>query len=124
MKKILFIEDERNLQKSFSEFFQSKGFQFFSAFNGEEGLELAKKEKPDLILLDIILPKKDGVSVLKEIKTDPDLKDIPVIILTNLEDIEKVSETMSLGAKAYLVKLENSLFDIWEKVKGLFEEIQ
>lgn len=124
MKKILFIEDERNLQKSFSEFFQSKGFQFFSAFNGEEGLELAKKEKPDLILLDIILPKKDGVSVLKEIKTDPDLKDIPVIILTNLEDIEKVSETMSLGAKAYLVKSENSLFDIWEKVKGLFEEIQ
>lgn len=116
-KKILFIEDERTLQRTFKEFFEKEKFILISAFDGESGLEIAKKEKPDLILLDIILPKKDGIEVLREIKKDPELKEIPVLILSNLEEIEKIEEALSLGAKGYLIKSENSLFDVLEKVK-------
>lgn len=116
-KKILFIEDERTLQRTFKEFFEKEKFILISAFDGESGLEIAKKEKPDLILLDIILPKKDGIEVLREIRKDHELKEIPVLILSNLEEIEKIEEALSLGAKGYLIKSENSLFDVLEKVK-------
>lgn len=118
-KKILFIEDERTLQRTFKEFFEKEKFILISAFDGESGLEIAKKEKPDLILLDIILPKKDGIEVLREIRKDHELKEIPVLILSNLEEIEKIEEALSLGAKGYLIKSENSLFDVLEKVKQI-----
>jgi len=92
MAKILFIEDEPTLQKELHEVLKQEEYEIFGAFDGVEGLEIAKKEKPDLILLDLILPKKDGFEVLKELKEDDNTKDIPVIVLTNLEgtgDVEK-----------------------------------
>jgi len=87
------------------------------ALDGEVGLKLAKSGKPDLILLDLILPKIDGFEVLKKIKADPETKDIPVIVLTNLEESEDVQRAIDLGAKNYLVKANYSLREVVEKIK-------
>jgi len=119
MKKILFIEDEPHLQKELKEILGQEKIEIFSAFDGEEGLKQVKKEKPNLILLDLILPKKDGFEVLKELKADDELKDIPVIVLTNLEGIGDVEKALSLGATTYLVKANYDLEDVVKKIKEL-----
>jgi len=115
-KKILVIEDDRSLQNAMTEMLAQEGFQSVSAFDGDEGLEKLKIEKPDLILLDIILPKKDGYEVLAEIKKG-ESKDTPVMILTNLEEIENVQKALDLGATTFMVKSDFSLKDILEKIK-------
>jgi len=117
MDKILFVEDEPTLQKAVGEILGQEGFEVLAALDGEAGLELIKKEKPDLILLDLILPKKDGFTVLKEIKEDENLKDIPVIVLTNLEGMGDVEKAMSLGATTYLVKANYELDDVIKMIK-------
>ncbi len=117
MKKILFIEDEQTLQKTISRYLEQEGYQVNNALDGEIGLEIAKKEKPDLILLDIILPKKNGFEVLKELKEDETTKNIPVIILTNLEGDADVEKALSLGANTYLVKANYRLEEISNKIK-------
>ncbi len=121
-KKILFIEDEPSLQKAVNEILTQEGFKVFSALDGEEGLKLTKKEKPDLILLDLILPKKDGFEVLREIKEDKETKDIPVIVLTNLEGVGDVEKALSLGAATYLVKAGYELEDIATKIKQILRK--
>ncbi len=118
MKKILFIEDEYRFQKTLGEFLREEGYEIVSALDGESGLDLAKREDPDLILLDLILPKKHGLDVLKELKADNQTKNIPVIILTNLETTEDVQKALELGATTYLVKANYSPEDILEKIKG------
>ena len=115
--KILFIEDESALQKTIGDFLNEKGYKVISALDGEIGLKLAKKEKPDLILLDLILPKIPGLEVLKKIKEDEETKKIPVIILTNVESLNEVEKAISLGATDYLVKAEYSLEEIFKKIK-------
>ena len=122
MKKILFVEDEPSLQKAVGELLRQEGFQIFSALDGAEGLEIAKKEKPDLILLDLILPKKDGFEVLRELKADNDLKNIPVIILTNLEGTGDVEKAINLGATTYLIKANYELEDVVRKIKEFLKK--
>lgn len=117
MKKILFIEDESSLQKTFKEILEKEGFSMLSALDGKTGLELAQKEKPDLILLDLILPKLHGFEVLKKLKENKETKEIPVIILTNLENLEDVERAIELGASTYLVKAHYSLEEVLEKIK-------
>jgi len=117
MKKILFIEDESTLQKTLTDILTQAGYKVISALDGEIGLRLAKKEKPDLILLDIILPRVDGFEILKKIKEDPELKEIPVIVLTNLEKMEDVEKAIQLGAKTYLVKTQYTIEEVMEKIK-------
>ncbi len=117
MKKILIIEDESALQKTFSDLLGGEGYKVISALDGEVGLETAKKEKPDLILLDLILPKINGFGVLKRLKADDTTKNIPVIVLTNLEGVEDVNKAIELGIKTYLVKGQYSLEDIVTKIK-------
>jgi DNA-binding response OmpR family regulator len=121
MKKILFIEDESALHKTLGDTLRKEGYKMISALDGEIGLRLAKSEKPDLILLDLILPKMDGFEVLKALKEDEETKDIPVIVLTNLEEIENVEKVLSLGATTYLLKANYSLEDILEKIKAALE---
>ena len=121
MKKILFIEDESALQETFKDFLDQEGYQMVSALDGEIGLRLAKIEKPDLILLDLILPKKDGFEVLEELKKEEGTKDIPVIVLTHLEEMEDVQKAIELGARDYLVKANYSLKDVVEKIKKALE---
>jgi DNA-binding response OmpR family regulator len=121
-KKILIIEDELALQKTFSDILEKEGYQVISALNGESGLMLAKKENPDLILLDLILPQKDGFEVLKELKKDETTNEIPVIVLTNLEDIQSVERAVELGAKTYLVKAQYTLKEVIQKIKDELEK--
>lgn len=116
MKKILFVEDEPSLQKAVSEILTQEGFEVMTASDGEEGLEMIKQE-PDLVLLDLILPKKDGFQVLKEMKEDEKTKDIPVIVLTNLEGTGDVEKALELGATTYLVKANYELEDVLAKIK-------
>lgn len=117
MKKILFIEDDNILQRAISKVLEKEGFKVISAFDGVSGLKAAKEEKPDLILLDLILPKLDGFSVLKELKESPEVSKIPVLVLTNLEDLESLQRVVELGAKDYLVKSEYSLEEVLKKIK-------
>lgn len=120
-KKILVIEDEDTLQRALLEFLESEGFKAVSATDGEMGVEMVKKEKPDLVLLDIILPKKDGYKVLAEIKKDPETKKIPVILLTNLESPEDVQRAFELGATTYLVKSNYKLEDVVNRIKEMLK---
>ena len=122
MVKILFIEDEPTLQKELDEILKQEGFETLSAFDGNEGLKVAKEEKPDLILLDLILPKKDGFEVLRELKADNDLKNIPVIILTNLEGTGDVEKAINLGATTYLIKANYELEDVVRKIKEFLKK--
>jgi DNA-binding response OmpR family regulator len=117
MKKILFIEDESALQKTFGEILSQEGYEMISASDGEIGLKLAKEKKPDLILLDLILPRVHGFDVLKKLKEDEETKEIPIIILTNLERIGDVDKALELGATTYLVKAQYSLEEVVTKIK-------
>ncbi|PIS34541.1 MAG: response regulator [Parcubacteria group bacterium CG08_land_8_20_14_0_20_43_9] len=117
MSKILLIEDEVALQKTLGESLKSRKHEVQSALDGEAGLRLAKSGKPDLILLDLILPKKHGLDVLKELRKDDETSNIPVIILTNLENVGEVESAIELGATTYLVKANYSLNEVIEKVE-------
>ena len=117
MQKILFIEDESALQKTFEEIFKQEGYEMISALDGETGLRLAAQIKPDLILLDLIIPKLHGFDVLKKLKETPETRKIPVIMLTNLEGVEDVEKALELGATTYLVKENYNLNEIVEKIK-------
>lgn len=122
MKKILFIEDESVLQKTFDSAFKNEGYEVISALDGETGVNLAKTQKPDLILLDMVLPKLTGFEVLKKLKENPETKRIPVIILTNLERMSDIDKALELGATTYLVKVNYSLDEVIKKVKGILGE--
>lgn len=119
MKKILFIEDEPTLQKTVGEILSQEGFLILEALDGEIGLAAAKSEKPDLILLDLVLPKKDGFEVIEELKKDPKTANIKIIVLTNLESSKDVERALALGATNYLVKANYDLEEVVEKVKKL-----
>lgn len=116
-KKILVIEDEAPLLQVLIDKITSEGFSVLGAKNGEEGLELALKEHPDLILLDIIMPVMDGMSMLYELRKDPWGNSVPVILLTNLSDAERVAEALRLKVYDFLVKSDWKLEDLVKKVK-------
>jgi len=118
-KKILVIEDEATLQKALNEVLSNEGYEVISSLDGLRGLELAQEEIPDLILLDIILPKMDGFEVLKRIKKDDKISQIPVIILTNLSDISDIQKALDLGATTYLVKADFHIEDVLKKIEKI-----
>ncbi len=117
MKIILFVEDESALQKTIGEVLKQEGYELISALNGAIGLRMAKEKKPDLIILDLVLPKMNGFDVLKKLKENIDTKNIPVIVLTNLEAMNDIDRAIELGATTYLVKAQYTLEEIIEKVK-------
>ncbi|OGZ96038.1 MAG: hypothetical protein A3I44_00070 [Candidatus Sungbacteria bacterium RIFCSPLOWO2_02_FULL_51_17] len=116
-KKILFAEDEPALQRALSESLREAGFAVVSALDGEAACAKVVEEKPDLILLDLILPKKDGFEVLRTLKNNPSVADIPVIVLTNLEGTTEAAHAIELGAVGYLIKTDYRLDELVEKVK-------
>jgi len=117
MKKVLIVDDEPNIQKILGDKVKRAGFKLESAFDGIEALEKVKKNKPDLILLDIIMPRMDGISFLHELKKDPELDAIPVIMLTNLSSKEKVQESLDAGVRDYLIKAHYTLDKVIKKIK-------
>ncbi len=116
-RKILLVEDEKTLSEMYQTKFEREGFQVLTLDNGAGALEVAKKEKPSLILLDIILPKTDGFSVLEQLKKEVETKKIPVVMLTNLGQDEDVKKGKQLGADDYIVKANSTPAQVVEKVK-------
>lgn len=115
--KILLVEDEKMLADMYATKFTMDGFTIVNAYDGKEGLEAARREKPDLILLDIIMPKLDGFAVLKELKQDESTAKVPVVLLTNLGQESDVKKGKDLGADDYFVKANHSPQEIVELVK-------
>jgi len=122
MKTILFIEDESALQKPMGETLSLEGYKVTSALDGQTGIKFARVQKPDLILLDLILPKMNGFEVLKTLKEDKETKNIPVIVLTNLEQAKDIDRILELGGTTYLVKSDYSLEEILKKIKKVLGE--
>ena len=122
MKTLLFIEDESAIHKTLSDVLKQEKYAILSALDGEIGLRLAKEKKPDLILLDLVLPKMNGFEVLSALKADEATRAIPVIVLTNLEQMENIQKAIDLGAKTYLVKSNYNLAEVVDMVKKAMEE--
>jgi DNA-binding response OmpR family regulator len=116
-KKVLIIEDEAVLLELFADKFISSGFKTLQATTAEEGIKLALKNKPDLILLDIILPKMDGLTMLKKLRKNTWGKTIPIIILSNITDQQKISQAMKLGVYDYIIKTDLILNDLVKQAK-------
>lgn len=121
---IIVIEDDEILAKVLATELQDAGFEVAQAFDGEAGLALVQSKQPDLVLLDLILPKKSGFEVLEELKKSPATKDIPVIILTLLGEDQDIKKGLALGANDYLVKSQHAVGEIVEKIKHFFSQEQ
>ncbi len=121
MKKILVVEDDKFLRELISTKLRKEGFDVLEVFDGEEGIKEIKKEKPDLVLLDLILPGIDGYEVLARKKEDPAVASIPVIILSNLGQREEVEKGLKLGASDFLIKAHFTPGEIIEKIKSILK---
>lgn len=117
MAKILVIEDERILAEMYKDKFEKEGFEIILAKDGKEGMAILKKEKPALILLDILLPNENGIEFLKKRKEIPELLSIPVIVFSNFDDPETKKEALSLDVKEYLIKSNHNPREIVDLIK-------
>ena len=102
--KILLIEDNYMFRDMYGIKIEQAGFELFCAVSGDDGLKLMREKKPNLVLMDVVMPDGDGFESLEEIRNDPELIAIPVIMLTNLSNDEDRAESLRLGAKDYLIK--------------------
>ena len=116
-KTILIIEDERSLREALRDKLTREGFSTLEAKNGEEGLDVALREHPELILLDIVMPVMDGMTILKKLREDAWGKNVKIIILTNLSDIEKIADSVKNEVYDYLVKTDWKLEDVVTKIR-------
>ncbi|MBI5732078.1 MAG: response regulator [Candidatus Magasanikbacteria bacterium] len=115
--KIVLVEDDSFLSDIYKTKLELEGFKVMVAGDGEKGLKLIQTKTPNLIILDILLPKMDGFAILETIKKDENLKKIPVILLTNLGQNEEVRKVFSLGAVDYLIKAHYKPSEVVEKIK-------
>ena len=122
-KNILIIEDDRFLRELIAQKLTKENYNISEAVDGEEGVKKIKEEKPDLVLLDLILPSIDGFEVLSRVKEDPDqdVSKIPVIILSNLGQREDTERGMKLGAVDFLIKAHFTPGEIIEKIKTVLK---
>lgn len=121
-KKILLAEDEKMIADMYSTKFTLEGYEVVTAHDGVQALAMAKSENPDIILLDIIMPKLDGFAALKSIREDAALKSTPVILLTNLGQEDDIKKGKELGADDYFVKANHPPQEIVEKVTALLSK--
>ena len=121
MNRILIVEDEEFLLKALSDNFETEGFTVDVARNGEESISQIKKRKPDLVLLDLLLPKVGGFDVLKAMKDNTEWNLIPVIVLSNLGGDEQIKKAFELGADDYFVKSQHPIEEVIEKVKNTLQ---
>lgn len=120
-KKILIIEDDKFLRELIAQKIVKEGYDISEAIDGEEGIKKIKEEKPDMVLLDLILPGMDGFEVLSKMKEDPFLAQIPVIILSNLGQKDDIEKGLKLGAADYLIKAHFTPGEIIEKIKTILK---
>lgn len=119
MAILLITEDDPLMSRMYQKIFTFEGYKVVMAGNGEEGLEKAKLEKPTLILLDVMMPKMNGLQMLEKLKADPDTKGIPVIMLTNLAGEKDAEVALGKGAVKYIVKSEHEPKEIVNMVKEI-----
>ncbi len=117
-KKILMIEDDTFLRNLYRDKIEKAGFNFLEATSGTEGMNKIMSEKPDLVILDILLPMKGGFDVLEEMNDNGMIVDIPVIILSNLKQSVDIEEGRRLGARDYFIKSEVNFSDLLESIKA------
>lgn len=121
-KKILLVEDDPTLSEMYQQKFQLEGFDIMAARTGGEGLQVALQSKPDLILLDILLPGMDGMTVMKKLRDDPWGKNVPIIILTNLNADDNILKRVVEDHPAYyLMKSTSDPYGVVEKVKEVLK---
>ncbi len=121
-KRILLVEDDRFLRRACESSLRQRGFTVISAVDGEEGLRRAQRDLPDLVLLDLLMPRLPGVDVLRALKADPATRHIPVLVLSNSSRDQDVAEVMALGALDYWVKASLSLKELGERVARLLAD--
>lgn len=120
-KKILIVEDEKKLADILGDSFIEAGFDVKKAVNGEQGLELVNSYKPNIIILDLMMPVMDGKVMLRKLRTIPQCKNLPVIVLTNAGEIDNIKETqMYYGAEQFLIKSNVTTEEVVKKVKSYF----
>ena len=119
MSTILIIEDDSFLAQMYANKLQFSNFSVLVANDGEKGLSLAKKHNPDLIILDLILPKKDGLTVLTELKKNQTTKNIPVLVLSNLSQRQEIDQCLNLGAVDYLIKAHVIPSEVVSRIKEI-----
>lgn len=117
MAKILIVEDDLLLSRLYEKIFSFEKYEVVIASNGQDGLDKARSENPDLILLDIMMPKMNGLEVLEKLKADPDLKKIPVIMLTNLAGDKDAETALAKGAVKYIIKSNQDPKSVTDMVK-------
>ena len=116
-KKILIVEDEEILSEMYQDSFAREGFEVVTAATGQEAVDVAKAEKPDFVLLDMILPSEDGIYFLKEKRKDPEIRSIPVVAFSAYDHPDTKKETLELGVQDYLLKTSYTPHQIINKVK-------
>jgi len=121
-ENILIVEDDKFLRELISKKLIGQGFKIDEAIDGEEGLKKLQEIKPDMVLLDLILPGLDGFDVLQRIKDDPSTASIPVLILSNLGQKDEIEKGLKLGAVDFLVKAHFTPEEIVQKIKQVFEK--
>jgi len=121
-KKILLVEDDAFISSIYQTKLEQEGFEVLMAENGVEALEVLGKVIPDLMLLDIIMPYMDGMEVLKNVKMEERWKKIPIILLTNLSEKEKIEEALEIGANDYLLKSHFTPSEVIERVNSLLKK--
>ena len=123
MKKILIVEDEKILAEMYRDKFSQAGFKTLLAYSAEEGFKTALKEKPDLILLDILLPRGNGISFLKKLRKDKKTSKTLVVAFSNFDDPDTKKEAFNLGVKDYLIKTSYTPQEIIEKIKSYLRDL-
>ncbi|MDD5497777.1 MAG: response regulator, partial [Atribacterota bacterium] len=119
-KKILLVDDEESFLKATRFFLKKNGYEVYTASNGEEALKVCREREPDLVILDILMPEKDGIETLKALKKDPLLQKVPVIMLTVNAIENGRTKCLSLGAEQYLTKKEGLNF-LLEKIREILK---
>lgn len=122
-KVLLLIEDDPLMLRLYRKIFELEGYEIELAAGGQEGLDKAKSDKPTLVLLDIMMPKMDGFEVLGKLKEDPETKDIPVVVLTNLAGTQDAKKAMEMGASKYIIKSEQDPKEVAILVKEILENL-
>ena len=120
-KRILLVEDDRFLRRACEASLRQRGFTVATAADGEEALRLVKDERPDLILLDLLMPKLSGIEVLRALRGDAATRDLRVLVLSNSSREQDMAEVKKLGVVGYFVKADLSLKDLGDKVARLLE---
>lgn len=120
-RSVLIVDDEESLTNVLARKFTDEGITAYTAYDGKQGLETALEKRPDVILLDIMMPEMDGFDVMKALQQDPWGKDVPVILLTNSSSLDTVAKAVSSGMSEFLVKTEMKLDQVVDHVKQRFD---